>query len=148
MKILYEGKLDFSESEQALFAKLGIQRGGRVQTALDVEIVKDCARYTPFDSGTLAQTVTGIGTGLLTYEVPYAHYQYYGEVYGPNIPLFDDAGTLTGFFSPKGETKHPTGRKLQYNTEKNALAGPFWFERAKADNRQKWLNTAMEAANG
>lgn len=144
MKLTYNGSLKLTKSERQILSDLGVQKGGRVQTALDAEIVKDCARYAPFDSGTLAHTVTGIGSGLISYDVPYAHYQYYGEVYGPNIPLYDGE-ILTGFFSPKGQTKHPTGRPLQYNKEKNALAGPFWFERAKADNREKWLNTAMEA---
>lgn len=141
MKIRYEGKL-FTFWDKIFMKKL--QKGGKAQTILDMEIVKDCAKYAPFDSGTLAHTVEGIGSGLITYKVPYAHYMYYGKVYGPNIPLYED-GILTGFFSPKGVTKQPTGKSLQYSKEKNALAGPFWFERAKADNKKKWLATVKKA---
>ena len=60
------------------------------------------------------------------------------------IPLYED-GILTGFFSPKGITKKPTGRVIQYSKEKNALAGPYWFERAKADHKNKWLTTVKKA---
>lgn len=141
------GNLTWNRTEQAILSKLNLESGGAVQTALDAAIVKDCAKYTPFDSGTLAQTVSGIGSGLITYNVPYAHYMYYGMVYGPNIPMFDGAGNLTGFFSRKGVTKHPTGKELKYNKEKNALAGSFWFERAKADRSEEWLNVAKEAAH-
>ena len=68
MKIRYEGKL-FTFWDKIFMKKL--QKGGKAQTILDMEIVKDSAKYAPFDSGTLAHTVEGIGSGLITYKVPY-----------------------------------------------------------------------------
>lgn len=48
--------------------------------------------YVPADNLVLAQNVditADENTGYITYNSPYAHYQYMGELYGPNIPIFD-----------------------------------------------------------
>jgi len=118
--------------------RLNLQEGGLVQQVIDKAVIDYSLQYCPWDTGTLAKSAYGatqIGSGEVVYPGPYAHYQYYGEVYGPNIPIFeDDSGIPTGFFSPPGQKKHPTGRALQYNTDTNPLAGAFWFERMKADH--------------
>ena len=78
-----------------------------------------------------------------------ARYLYYGEVMGPNIPVFeDDTGTPTRFFSPPGQEKHLTGRALTFRMDSNPLAGAFWFERMKADHMQDILEEARNVANG
>ena len=72
--------------------------------------------YVPADSLMLAQNVRVSADeekGSVTYQSPYAHYQYEGEVYGPNYPVMD-GGEVTGWYSPPFKT--PTGRKLQYST--------------------------------
>ena len=106
--------------------------------------------YTPWDTGTLATSAysaTTIGSGKVIYPGPYAHYQYYGEVYGPNIPVFEDnTGIPTRYFSPPGQQKHPTGRALSYAKDVNPLAGPYWFERMKADHMQDIITEAKNAA--
>lgn len=137
-------KIDWGPLDKNFIQRNGLDKHGVAQTVLDTTIVRDCAKYCPFDTGTLSQSVRGIGTGLIEYYAPYAHYMYYGEVYGPNIPI-KDHGEVVGFFSPPGQTKYPTGEKLQYSTEKNAMAGPFWFERAKADLKDKWLREVKAA---
>ena len=43
--------------------------------------------------------------------------------------------------------KHGTGRKLQYSTEHNPMAGSHWFDRAMADHRDDVLKEAQDAAN-
>jgi hypothetical protein len=84
---------------------------------------------------------------MVVYPGPYAHYQYYEEVYGPNIPVFEDnTGEPTGFFSPPGQKKSPTGRTLQYSTDVNALAGGRWFERMVADHRDDIIREAKSVA--
>lgn len=129
---------------------LGFGQGGRVQKALDKAVIDYCIPYCPMKTGTLAKsayTATVLGSGRVVWPGPYAHYMYYGEVYGPNIPIYDEdeSGEPTGYFSPPGRTKTPTGRKLQYNTDLNPLAGSFWFERAKADHMDEWINEARKA---
>lgn len=82
--------------------------------------------WVPMREGVLAQSVQVSSEGL-KYPGPYAHYQYMGIVYGPNIPIFDkDTGDLIGWRSPKGKKKHPTDRKLRYSTEKHPLASSHW----------------------
>ncbi len=84
------------------------------------------APYVPAENLVLSQNISITANeehGYVTYNSPYAHYQYMGEVYGPNIPIFD-GDTLMGFWSPPH--KKPTGRKLQYNTFIHPLATDHW----------------------
>jgi len=53
----------------------------------------------------------------VVYESPYAHYQYEGEVYGPNLPIWqyikgDKSSIIIDWRSAPGTTKHPMGRTL------------------------------------
>ena len=135
------GRLVWNKSEQQILSERGLLPGGAVQKYIDSAVIRYCEPYTPFESGNLSRspnTETDIGSGEVKYPGPYAHYQYYGEVYGPNIPIFQ-GGVVVGFFSPPNQIKHPTGEKLEYNTEHNPLAGSFWFERAMADHKEDIL---------
>lgn len=130
-------KIEFSKDDKQLLQKLDLQSGGPVQELVDKLVVDWNQKYVPFATGTLARSpyaVSDFGSGEVIYPGPYAHYQYYGEVYGPNIPITDSNTGLIHWVSPKGKKKHPTGRPLQYSTEMNALAGSHWFERMKADH--------------
>ncbi len=123
---------------ERLLSRLNLEAGGLVQKAIDKAVIDWDLQYTPWETGTLAKSpysVTDIGSGEVVYPGPYARYQYYGEVYGPNIPIFEDnSGEPSRWFSPPGQEKHPTGRELQYQTDVNPLAGSYWFERMKADH--------------
>ena len=82
--------------------------------------------YVPADNLVLAQDVditADQDAGYVTYNSPYAHYQYMGEVYGPNIQIFDGE-ELMGFWSPPH--KAPTGKKLKHNTFIHSLATDHW----------------------
>lgn len=146
---LFSGELRLPDVD-GLLHKFNLESGGLVQQVVDTAVIKYCIPYTPFDTGTLANSAysaTEIGSGIVEYPGPYAHYLYYGRVYGPNIPVFeDDSGTPTRWFSPPGRQKHPTGKELTYKTDLNPLAGPFWFERMKADHKNDILEEAKHAA--
>ena len=135
----------------ALLRKFGLEPGGRVQMAIDKAVIDYDLQYVPWETGTLAKSAysaTQIGSGKVVYPGPYAHYQYYGIVYGPNIPVFeDDSGIPTRYFSKPGEKKHPTGRDIQYSKDTNPLAGSHWFERMKADHLNDILREAQRVAN-
>ena len=127
--------------------KHGVGEGGYVQKVVDAAVIRECFPYLPFDEGILAgsaNTATEIGSGEVVYDTPYARYQYYGEVYGPNIPIVEN-GEIVGWRSPP--EKFPMGRQLQYNTDKNPLAGSHWFERAMADHKDDVLKEAQNAAD-
>ena len=133
-----------------LLKKANLEKGGLVQQAIDKAVIDWNMQYCPMETGTLAKSpysVTEIGSGKVVYPGPYARYLYYGEVMGPNIPVFeDDSGEPTRFFSPPGQKKHLTGRQLEFSTDLNPLAGAFWFERMKADHMDDILKEAKSVA--
>ena len=133
-----------------LLKKANLEKGGLVQQAIDKAVIDWNMQYCPMETGTLAKSpysVTEIGSGKVVYPGPYARYLYYGEVMGPNIPVFeDDSGEPTRFFSPRRQKKHLTGRQLEFSTDLNPLAGAFWFERMKADHMDDILKEAKSVA--
>lgn len=151
MLIIEAASLDWGGmSDEDLLKKVHLERGGLVQQAIDKAVIDWDLQYCPWDTGTLAKSpysVTEIGSGEVVYPGPYARYLYYGEVMGPNIPVFDDdTGVPTRWWSPPGKTKKLTGRQLQFNTDVNPLAGSFWFERMKADHKDDILKEAQSVA--
>lgn len=135
--------------EQELLNQFGLGPGGRVQRAINDAVIRECRPYVPASPDrTLENSVlSDVDKGQVIWNTPYAHYQYTGEVYGPNIPIIQD-GILMGFFSPPGRPKAPTGRELTYDTSQNPLAGPRWFERMKADHLSDILEEARKAMEG
>lgn len=134
-------------SPASLKEKLGVNPGGHVQKAVDAAVIRVCAPYVPFWEGILAgsaNTATEIGSGEVVYDTPYARYHYYGELYGPNIPIVEN-GVVVGFWSPP--EKQPTGRQMEYSKEVNPLAGPYWFDRGMADHKDEVLKEAQYAAD-
>jgi len=73
----------------------------------------------------LAEFVT-VTPNSVTYNVPYARYQYYGKVYGPNNFKGYNADGTPRFRTPAGIEKYPTGGYLMYNTEFHPLATSEW----------------------
>lgn len=92
---------------------------------------KMCDPYVPFMEGVLSQSgLAQVKPGLVTYGndlVPYAHYIYEGEIYGPNIPIVEN-GEIVGWFSPPGKTKNPTGRQMSYTKDYHPRATRHWDE--------------------
>lgn len=108
------------------------------QKLLNMQIVADCDPLIPFQQGALRNSVNypeGIYGGEIEWNTPYAHLMYEGIIYGPNIPITDSAGNITGYYSPP--KKYPTGRPIQYHTPGTT---DHWFERAKEKNLQSWVD--------
>jgi hypothetical protein len=53
--------------------------------------------------------------GGVSYDTPYARYQYVGEIYCPNF-LIKKGPNAGKWRSPVGELKHPTGRRIRNYT--------------------------------
>lgn len=134
----------------ALKKKFHVEPGGLAQQMLEKEIIRRSIPYCPHDTGVLensASSATVLGSGEIIYPGPYAHYQYYGQVYGPSFPIFeDDSGVPTKWRSRKGIKKHPTGRELTYKTDQNPNAGPFWVTRMWADHSKDIIEEVRHAA--
>lgn len=91
-----------------LTRELGLEPGGRIQYIVDSSIVRYSSPYTPRDEGILESSVIpSIGSGMLEYTVPYAHYVW------------------------EGISKN--GKPLVYQT-KNPQARKEWVIRAMADH--------------
>lgn len=76
------------------------------------ELGEFCEPFVPKKSGELRKSMHATATGV-SWSTPYAHYQYEGEVYGPNLPIIargDPTNRIWGWYSRK--PKHPTGREL------------------------------------
>ena len=104
------------------------ERFNKIQAFVDSSCIRYMTQYTPMKTGLLMKSVTlgtKIGSGELEYLSPYGRYQYYGVVYGPNIPISEN-GQVVGFFSPP--KKSPTGRMLEYNKHRHPQATRLWFE--------------------
>lgn len=116
------------------------------QKLLNLQVQADCEPFVPFQQGYLlgsAHFPEGIYGGVLQYDGPYAHYLYQGIKYGPNIPIKDSQGNITGWYSPP--SKHPTGEKLKYHPE-GTERGDHWFEKAKAQHKQEWIDLVKRTA--
>ena len=83
-------------------ADLGINPGGRIQKFFSFSCRKHMDKYIPMDTGNLADT-WDMGADYITYEQPYAHYQYIGI--------------------------SKSGKPLNYSTEKHPYAGSYWDKR-------------------
>ena len=106
------------------------------KTMLEVQnkFAQFCNEFVPMQEGVLSQSIT-VTPQYVQYNAPYAHYMYVGEVYGPNIPIKDSDGNIEGWFSPPGQKKHPTGRQMQFNTEKHPRASKEW-DKAMMDSER------------
>ncbi|MBP3328820.1 MAG: hypothetical protein J6L91_07925 [Clostridia bacterium] len=150
---VFNGELGLKIKWNPKYADNMNERMRYVQSVIDNEVLKHMKPYIPRVTGTLMESATWgtvIGSGKIIQEQPYARYLYYGEIYGPNLPI-DDSGKIN--FTPGAnivEWKSPkqkfaTGRPLKYNTAHNPLAGKKWFERMKTDNIDKIRGSAQKA---
>ena len=73
-------------------ANLGIEPNGRVQKFFTNTCYRYMDKYVPKDTGALRETVT-IDSNSITYEQPYAHAQYVGEVNGEQVKNYTTPGT-------------------------------------------------------
>lgn len=148
---MLKAEFKWNHGDADLLHAKNLEKGGLVQVAIDNAVISYAMPYCPWETGTLAKspyTASPPGGGKVIYPGPYARYQYYGQVMGPNIPVFDDdSGEPTRFFSPPGQKKHLTGKALTYRKDPNPMAGPFWIPRMLADHREDILREAISVAN-
>ena len=134
-------RLDMKNDRQ-LTQDRGLQPYGRVQKFIDQEVIRLMDPYTPNLTGTMIKTATlgtKIGSGVINQIAPYARYQYYGKLM---------VSSITGSAWSHGESKVLTDIDLVHNKSRNHLAGPFWFERMKADKKEQLLREAQKVAGG
>lgn len=127
-------KVDINKAE--ILKRLGLGGTNKVQKYLASQVKNFCDPYVPMQTGTLKNSAVIAGDGSsITYQGPYAHYQYEGKVYGPNYTNGER------FWSGKAP-KAPTGEKLTYHGA--PMRGPQWDKRMLADKSQD-LERSLDA---
>lgn len=131
--------MKFNKKVGGINIKLDTRRLDRnvieAQKLLNMQIAADCDSLIPFQQGALRASQyypEGIYGGEIAWAVPYAHYQYVGELY-----LTEDGRT----YANKNERKYPTGTPLEQHTEGTVAQ---WFERAKAEHEKKWIDLVKD----
>jgi len=100
------------------------------QAWLGERILQDCRPYMPHLTGSLQQrSHTEDGGRAVVFPGPYARFQYEGKV-------MVDPVTRSPWARP-GAKKVVTDRPLKYS---DPAARDHWFEAAKADYRQDWID--------
>lgn len=117
----------------------------KFKLAVNNTLARYCDPYVPFLNSPLSTTIE-VTTEGVSYIQPYARYQYYGEIYGPNIPIKQD-GEIVGWFSPKGKPKHPTGRKMNYTKDFHPLATSKWDEAMMRDRGEEFCEEVKRLVN-
>lgn len=127
----------------AKFGREVQSRFKRAQMYVDQACIRHMDKYTPMMTGALKKSPmigTKIGTGRIEYASPYARYQYYGKLM---------VSSVTGSpYARSGEKKVLTSIDLEYNTASHPMAGPFWFERMKAEHKGEILRGAAKIVEG
>lgn len=95
--------------------------------------------YVPMQSGALYNNVT-IAPKTITHNVPYAHYMYMGQVYGPNMPIYE-GDNLAGFFSQPNRRKKPTGKSLKFSKQLHPKASAKWDKAAEPTQKPKLIQS-------
>lgn len=105
--------------------RLGLNPSGRVQAFFTATCYKQMGRYIVGGSGSQLNKNVSITSNTITYMSPYAHYQWYGKVMSPNIPIMEN-GEVVGWFSPKGKKKTYTDRTLNTRIGTNQWDKKMW----------------------
>lgn len=123
--------------DDALRKKIESVNNPTTMLAIHNSLAKRCDPYVPMQTGKLAESgMAHITPEGVTYTTPYARYQYYGQIYGPNIPIREN-GEIIGWWSPPH--KRPTGRYMNHSTEMHPLATSFWDKAMLRDHGDEFL---------
>lgn len=136
--------IDVKLAWKSTFGKERTERFKDAQSFVDSECIRLMRRYTPALNEILAKSPTlgtVIGSGHIYYLNPYARYQYYGKLM---------VSSITGSaYASMGEKKVLTNVDLVHNkTAKHQQAGPYWFERMKAERGAQILRGAAKYSGG
>lgn len=116
-----------------VLGKRNMEPGGRAQQFLTTECAKQMVPYMPKLTGTLiavAETGVQAAEGRIVVNAPQARYLYFGKIMVGRAP------------------KKVTDKDLNYTTQHNALAGPFWDKRMWEDKGSQILKGICKLTGG
>lgn len=96
---MFKIDLDAEFDADVILEAMGMAEHGPVQAAIDQAVVDFSKPYWAWDTGYLANSATGIGTGRITYTADYASEMYYGiRDNGAPINYHHDINPLAGSY--------------------------------------------------
>ena len=102
----------------------GLDENGRVQKRIITTAERLMNPFIPFQGGNLRRLKAYPSPSKIKYISPYAHYQYTGREYiSPKLGVAGIPLKSGRWWSPKGEKKIPSGKKLKYHEPET---GPEW----------------------
>ena len=102
----------------------GLNKDGRVIQYARNEADRLMNPFIPMQNGTLRRLKTHPSPSKIKYTSPYAHYHYKGDEYiSPKLGVSGIPLKSGRWWSPKGEKKKKSGKKLNYHTPGT---GPEW----------------------
>ena len=113
--------LDVEFSADEILEAMGMAEHGPVQEAIDLAVVEFAKPYWAWDTGYLANSATGIGTGRITYTADYASELYYGM--------------------------RENGMPINYHHDVNPMAGAYPLERMWADHQEDIYREAQKVVD-
>ena len=123
-------KVDFDRIEEiAIGLQEAVEPDKQLRQYANSQLARYCEKYIPASQDKMLSMPVAITEEFVQYRGPYGHYQYMGDVYGPNIPIMEN-GMLVGFYSIPGKPKTKTDRKLQYSHDIHPLAQSHWDKAA------------------
>lgn len=131
-------------NDWGLSAKLA-SAAKRAEHAVAVRAAKDTEPFVPKLNGVLRNS-TKVKDNLIIYPGPYARYLYYGKVMvyadPPYLRRRPDGKLVLSHF---GQSKVPIDKDLQLaHSGVDPDAQSHWFEASKAENLDKWKETAAK----
>lgn len=127
---------------ESILERRGLGRSDVARIQLAEQVARLCDPYVPMSAGSGAHmkaryTVAPDGS-FITYEGPYAHFQYVGEVM---------VGAHSGSpWAKSGEPKRYAGRELTYNDA--PTRGKEWDKRMMADRGDELIRAFARCVGG
>lgn len=131
------------KSTSVIKARLGLEPNGRVQKFFTNTCYKHMDKYVPKDEGNL-RTIVDIRSDSITYESPYARYQYYGKKMVMSNGKSAFYSPDYGFWSKKGEKKQLTDEDLVHHTPGT---GSYWDKKMVSNEIQDVVKEVQSYVN-
>lgn len=138
--------------------KLPFLKANKINYALHSRIMDDMTPYMPKNTGTFinqtrARTDALKGSPYMCVaSPPFGRMLYYGKVMVEQngqgaMPLRDANGELK-FRYHKGAILKPSMRDLSFNKTVNPLAQSHWYDKAKKEYEDEWIEYVEDIVNG
>lgn len=131
-------------SVEQMIKDCGLNKGGKVQKYIDQFILEQSEPYIPHDVGELVASgsrSTQIGSGLIIWDTPYAHYMHEGRLM--------ISPTTGSSWAKKDEQKiyaEPSKTLVYHSGDSNRK--DHWTDRFLIDKKDELIKNCEKLANG